>query len=170
MKPLSTKFAVGLIAAICLLSAGIAAGQIFNVPLVVSIGSTDAFQDIPAGVSQSTNVYASAVQLRGYVLAQGGVRTGTPTLTTSGSGCGGSAATVAGTDVSGIVTEGSTASTSCVITFSKAFVTAPECFVSLNNVADTALKCSTSTTAATVTQTSASSNSLNYLIVGAPGG
>ena len=41
---------------------------------------------------------------------------------------------------------------------------------SINNVADSSLKCATSTTALTVTQTSASSNVLNYLIVGLPGG
>ena len=150
--------------------ASIAAAQLVTGPLVTSIGSTDALLDIPNDTVASTTVYASVNQVRSYMLAQNSTHTTAPTLTTSGSTCGGSTATVSGADTSGIVTEGSSASTSCVITFAKAFVTAPECFVSINNVADASLKCATSTTALTVTQTSASSNVLIYLVVGVAGG
>jgi hypothetical protein len=149
---------------------GAAVAQIVTAPLVAAVSAADAFQDIPNGLTASTNVYASALQLRAFFLGQNSSQNAAPTLTTSTSICGGTGATVKGTGVSGQVTEAATASTSCVITFPVAYVTAPECFVSLNNVADTALKCSTSTTAATVTQTSASSNVLSYLIVGLPGG
>lgn len=144
--------------------------QPVQAPLVSTMGSADAFQDIYGGYGSTTNLYASIPQIRSYVLGQNSQHLTAPVPTITTSICGGSAATVSGTDTSGQVTEGSTASTSCVLTFAKAFATAPECFVSINNVADTALKCSTSTTAATVTQTSASSNVLNYLIVGLPGG
>lgn len=153
-----------------LLFAGAALAQIVVPSTVASINPGDLFQDIPNGVAATTNVYASALQLRAWMLGQNSAQNAAPTLTVTTSVCGGSTATVKGTGVSGQVAEGSTASTSCVITFPAAYLTAPECFVSLNNVADTALKCSTSTTAATVTQTSASSNVLNYLIVGLPGG
>jgi hypothetical protein len=154
-------------------AAGLAYAQVTTLPGVSFINPTDLFQDVPNGVAGTTSVYATGTQLRTFVLSQGGgvSHTGAPALTTSGSTCGGStAALTGGSDVSGQVAEGSSASTSCVITFSKAFVTAPECFVSLNNVADGSLKCATSTTALTVTQTSASSNVLNYLVVGLPGG
>lgn len=160
-----------LVGALAMLGlAGVAVAQIVTLPQVSAISSTDLFQDIQRGVPTSTTIYASAAQLRSWVLGQG-LHTAAPTLTTSTSVCGGStAAFTGGTDVSGQVAEGTTASTSCVITFATPFVSAPECFVSLNNVADTALKCATTTTAMTVTQTSASSNVLNYLVVGLPGG
>lgn len=156
--------------AIGLLIAGVAVAQIVTPPQVQTVNPADLFQDIPNGVSATTNVYASALQLRAWMLGQSSAQNAVPVLTTTTSVCGGSTATVKGTGVSGQVAEGTTASTSCVITFPVAYVTAPECFVSINNVADTALKCATSTTALTVTQTSASSNVLNYLIVGLPGG
>lgn len=148
--------------------AGAAQAQV-TLPTVTQINPGDLIQDIPNGFPQYTNIYASAAQVRSWMLAQG-IHTGTPVPTVTTSVCGGSTAAISGTDVSGQVAEGTTASTSCVITFAKAFATAPECFVSLNNVADTALKCATTTTTLTVTQTSAPSNVLNYLVVGLPGG
>jgi hypothetical protein len=158
----------GLALALC---ATTALAQPVSGPLVSTLNPGDSTQIQPNNAAAPTNVYATMTQMRATLLGQGGGHTGAPTLTTSTSVCGGStAALTGGTDVSGQVAEGTTASTSCVITFAKAFASAPECFVSLNNVADTALKCSTSTTALTVTQTSASSNVLNYLILGLPGG
>ena len=157
-------------AALMLGAAPLASAQTITPPQVTSIGATDLFQDIPNGQPATTNVYASALNLRSYMVGQAAGHTAAPTLTVSTSICGGSAATVLGTDLSGQITQGSTASTSCVVTFAKAFVTAPECFVSINNVVDTSLKCSTSTTALTITQTSAASNVTNYLVVGLPGG
>lgn len=162
------KIALGAAALVALCGAALA--QIVSPPQVASINGTDLFQDISRGVSTTTNYYATALQLRAFMLGQNSAQNAVPVLTTSGSTCGGSSATVSGTGVSGQVTEGSSASTSCVITFPVAYVTAPECFVSINNVADGSLKCATSTTALTVTQTSASSNVLNYLLVGVPGG
>lgn len=165
---LSLKIAL-LVAALAL--PGVALAQPVTGPLAATVSPGDTVQVLPGNIVYSTNVYATLTQMRATLLAQGSGHTGTPTLTTSTSICGGSTAVfTGGTDVSGQIAEGSSASTSCVITFAKAFTAAPECFVSINNVADTALKCATSTTAATVTQTSASSNVLNYLILGLPGG
>lgn len=163
---------LGLASILALFCAGgLAVAQITILPTVTSIAAGDLFQDLPGGVAKQTSVYASALQVRAFMLGQNSAQNAAPTLTTSTSVCGGSTAVLTGgTGVSGQVAEGTTASTSCVITFPVAYITAPECFVSLNNVADTALKCSTSTTALTVTQTSASSNVLNYLLVGLPGG
>lgn len=156
-------------AALLMGAAAPAAAQIAVLPQVTSVNASDLVQDIPRGVPGVTSVWATLSAIRSFALGQG-LHTGAPTLTTTTSVCGGTTAAVNGTDVSGQVAEGTTASTSCVITFATPFLTAPECFVSLNNVADTALKCAATTTAATVTQTSASSNVLNYLIVGLPGG
>jgi len=165
------KLWIGLGAA-AFLAGGVAFAQLVAVPTVGSIFTNDAFQDIPRGTTASTNVYATATQVRSWVFSQNSQHLATaPTLTTTTSICGGSTAVLtSGNDYQGQVAEGSTASTSCVITFATPYLTAPECFVSLNNVADTALRCSTTTTALTVTQTSAASNVLNYLIVGLAGG
>lgn len=149
---------------------GLAVAQIVSPTLVSTMYPGDLIKDIPEGVAASTNVYASILQVRSMVLGQNSQHLTAPTLTTTGSGCGGSAASVNGTDTSGQIAQGSTASTSCVVTFAKAYATAPECFVSINNVADSALKCSTTTTAMTITQTSAASNVTNYLVVGLAGG
>lgn len=166
---LNRKFILGALGLLAF--AGLAVAQITTAPLVPTVRPADAFLDIPNGQVSSTTQYASALQLRAFLLGQNSGQNAAPTLTTTTSICGGSTAVLTGgTGVSGQVAEGTTASTSCVITFPVAYVTAPECFVSLNNVADTALKCSTSTTALTVTQTSASSNVLNYLVLGLPGG
>lgn len=169
------KLLIGTAAIALLIGSGVAFAQTLNptginLPYVQAINIGDAFQDVVNGNPLVGNVYATAAQLRSYILGQNSQHLATPTPTVSTSICGGSAATVNGTDLSGQVTEGATASTSCVLTFATPFITAPECFVSLNNVADTALKCATSTTALTVTQTSASSHLMNYLVVGLPGG
>ena len=139
-------------------------------PKVPAMTAGALFPDIPNGQVYPTNYYASALQLRSFILGQNSQHLSAPTLTTSTSVCGGSTATVSGTDLSGQIAEGTTASTSCVVTFATAFATAPECFVSINGVADTALKCAATTTALTITQTSASSNAVNYLVVALPGG
>lgn len=147
-----------------------AEAQVTVLPQVPAIVAGDLFQDIQNGVAKSTNVYASSLQLRSYMIGQSAGHTGVPTLTTSTTVCGGAAGTVNGTDVSGQITQGSSASTSCVVTFATPFVTAPECFVSINNVADTVLKCATSTTALTITSGSQTAQLINYQVVGLPGG
>lgn len=162
------KMLFGLVAALAITGAAVA--QIVTAPLVSTINATDAFQDIVNGQVSSTNYYASALQLRAWMLGQNSAQNAVPVLTTSTTVCGGSTATVKGTGVSGQIAEGSSASTSCVVTFPVAYVTAPECFVSIDNVTDSSLKCATSTTAMTITKSSAASEKINYLALGLPGG
>lgn len=157
-------------AMLALAGAGATHAQSVTPPQVTTVNPTDLVQVIPNGVPQPNNVYASELNLRSFHLGQAAGHTAAPVLTTSTTVCGGSTATVLGTDVSGQITEGSSASTSCVVTFAKAFVTAPECYVSINNVTDSSLKCATSTTAMTITKSSAASELINYLILGLPGG
>lgn len=139
-------------------------------PQVQSVNPGDLFQDIPNGIPSAQNLYISLTNLRAAVLGLNIGHAGTPTLTTSTSVCGGSTATILGTDFGGAITQGSTASTSCVLTFAQAYATAPACVGSINNVADTAFKLATTTTAITFTQTSASSNVTNYICTALPGG
>jgi hypothetical protein len=70
---------------------------------------------------------------------------------------------VVGTDFSGTITAGSTASTSCVITFATAFVTAPNCVVGWASGPLAAMSWTESTTALTITQTSNASSVINYI-------
>ena len=164
-------FLAGGLAALALTSApALVQAQQVAPPTVSTMYPGDLFQDIINGYGTNTNQYASILQMRSFVLGQNSQHLTAPTLTTTTSVCGGTGATVKGTDTSGQIAEASTASTSCVVTFATPFASAPSCYVSINNVADTALKCSTSTTALTITQTSASSNVVNYLVIGLPGG
>lgn len=166
---LRNRVAVAFAVALCFAGSA-AVAQIVTIPYLTAMTAADAFQDIASGNPSTTNTYVTSQQIRSWVLGQNSQHLAAPTPTITTSICGGSTATLKGTDLSGQVTEGSTASTSCVLTFATAFVTAPECFVSIDNVTDSALKCHTTTTTMTVTQTSASSNVLNYLVVGLSGG
>lgn len=80
--------------------------------------------------------------------------------------CGGADAAIAGNDLAGVVTVGSTPSTACVITFATAFATAPACVVSWSAGPLAAMSYTISTTAITVAQTSTASNRLNYICIG----
>lgn len=161
------KYLFGIIGA--LLVAGAAIAQSIPVPLVQSMGNTDVIQVVPKGVPSAGNLYATALQLRSWILGQN-TTSGTPTLTTSTSVCGGTTATILGSNYAFSVTEGSTASTSCVVTFVPAFTTAPVCTAGLNNVTDASFKIATTATTLTATQTSASSNVLNVICMGQVGG
>jgi hypothetical protein len=69
---------------------------------------------------------------------------------------------IAGTDFAGVITAGSTASTSCVVTFGTAFQTAPNCVVTWQTGPLAAMSWTTSTTALTITQTSTGSVKIAY--------
>lgn len=71
--------------------------------------------------------------------------------------------TLVGTDFSGVITGGTTASTSCVVTFGTAFQTAPNCVVSWQTGPLAAMSWTTSTTALTITQTSNASSKIAYI-------
>lgn len=78
--------------------------------------------------------------------------------------CGTSPSTARGTDFGGEVTEGTTA-TGCTITFANAYTTAPFCVVSLQTQL-LAFAYTISTTAITVTNTSASGDKINWICNG----
>ena len=70
---------------------------------------------------------------------------------------------IVGTDFSGVITGGTTASASCVVTFGTAFQTAPNCVVSWQTGPLAAMSWTTSTTALTITQTSNASSKIAYI-------
>ncbi len=101
----------------------------------------------------------------GKIISQG---SGTPPALTS---CGTTPAIV-GTDVAGTVTMGTTA-TGCVITFNvpyAASATPPHCLVTWIATPLASQSYTTSNTAITLTQTSASNNVAKYFCVAQPGG
>lgn len=73
--------------------------------------------------------------------------------------------TLVGTDFQGTITGGTTASTSCVVTFGTAFQVAPNCNVSWKSGPLAAMSWSVSTTALTITQTSNASSQIVYTCV-----
>lgn len=164
-----SKLRVALIGGAAALAASYAVAQV-TLPIVATLNAGDYLGVVPLGFPSSQGQFATMTQVRTTAMAQAGGHGGTPTLTTSGSGCGGNTAVIDGTDVSGQVAQGSSNAVTCVMTFSKAYNTAPECFVSINGVADNSLKCATNATAATVTETNSTNEVLNYEIVGLPGG
>lgn len=88
---------------------------------------------------------------------------GSPAPTAPAAGCGTAASAITGTDFAGTVTVGTTPTTTCVVTFGTAFVTAPTCVVSPKSTILAAFSFATSTTALTVTQTSTASNTFTYI-------
>ena len=77
----------------------------------------------------------------------------------------GGSPTLIGTDFMGTITAGTTASTSCVVTFGTAFQTAPNCNVSWKSGPVAAMSWAVSTTALTITQTSQASAQIVYTCV-----
>lgn len=73
--------------------------------------------------------------------------------------------TLVGTDFQGTITGGTTASTSCVVTFGTAFQVAPNCNVSWKSGPLAAMSWAVSTTALTITQTSNASSQIVYTCV-----
>lgn len=108
----------------------------------------------------------------GYDNVQGGIYLPGHLLTTTrigpapsvtGSTCGTTAPSVVGTDFAGVITVGTSATTSCVLTFGTAFGAAPVCVLTPKSAILAALSYSTSTTALTITQTSTASNTIAYI-------
>lgn len=145
-KLVSTAFVVGL--ALC---AGFAVAQ--NISKSVQL-SQDASGLV--GYDTSNNIY-----IPGHLnsTTRGGpapvlsacITGGTPSLT--------------GTDFMGTIVAGTTASTSCVVTFGTAFVVAPNCNVSWKTGPLAAMSWAVSTTALTITQTSNASSQIVYTCV-----
>jgi hypothetical protein len=162
------KSFVKLLLAVALaLTPQLAIAQI-TLPLVTAINPGDLFQDIPNGNPYPTNYYASGTQLRGFLLGGNVVRSAEkPVLT----GCITGGGTIVGNDSAFILTGGSTASTSCVATFTTAWVSTPICSVTSQTAPATSTPSYTvSTTAVTITQASGSSNVYDVICVGQAGG
>lgn len=85
----------------------------------------------------------------------------TPNTTAPGLSSCGTSPSISGNDVAGEVTMG-TSATGCIITFNAAYVAAPYCTVTWQNTPLASQSYTVSTTAITLTQTSTSSNKVNY--------
>lgn len=161
-----------VLAAALLCGIGIAVAQTYTPPQITTLSDTDLFQDLPNGTAQPGNQYVTGKSLRGYVFGGGAfgtssIHTGKPALTSCITGSG----TIVGTDYSFTLTGGSTASTSCVATFSVAFNATPNCVVSSQTApATTTPSYTVSTTAVTITQASNSSEVYNVICVAQAGG
>lgn len=139
---------IGLILA---LGAGLAWAQSANRALQISQDST--------GQIGYDNVQGS-VFLPGHLLSTTKVG---PVPVLSACITGGSPLLV-GTDFAGVLTAGTTASTSCVVTFGTAFQTAPNCVVTWQAGGPPATySWTTSTTALTITQASTASSKIAYI-------
>lgn len=136
---------------ILLLGVGLALAQSANQAIQIS-------QD-PLGKVGYDNVQGG-IYLPGHLLTT--TRLG-PAPTVTGSTCGTTTPSVTGTDFAGVITVGTSATTSCVLTFGTAFGTAPVCVLTPKSAILAALSYATSTTALTITQTSTASNTIAYI-------
>jgi hypothetical protein len=124
--------------------------------------SLQASQDAtgPFGVDTNNNLY---VQNNRHLLTSNNASS-PPVLSACITG---GTPTLVGTDFAGLITSGTTASTSCVVTFGTAFVTAPNCAVTWQTGPLAAMSWTTSTTALTITQTSTASVKIAYICTSA---
>jgi hypothetical protein len=136
-------------ALILALGLSLAVAQTINKSIATSQDPTGAI-----GIDTANNVYFPA-----HVLAVGSA----PTVTS----CGVTGVLISGTDWYGQVTVGSSAATSCTITFAKPYLAAPACILAPSNGLIAAFSWTTSTTAITVTQTSTASDVFSYICSGA---
>lgn len=168
------KLLVSAAAAALLIAGGMALAQTIGVPAFTTLSDTDLFQDVVNGIPQAQSQYVLGKNLRAYIFGGGTygvstIHTGTPVLT----GClsGGTSGGISGTDYAFILTGGTTASTSCIATFSVAFTKTPICTVVSQTAYGTTTPAYTvSTTAVTITQSSQASEIYDATCVGQPGG
>lgn len=156
------------VAAVALLEAGVAIAQLAPSLAYLTTGAdADAFQDVQGGYPTSTNKYLSGTVLRSYIFGSNTLHTAAPVLT----GCSGGSGTIAGTDYAFILTGGTTATTSCVATFSVAFNSTPVCtVVSQTAPATTTPSYAVTKTAITITQATNSSEVYDAVCVSLAGG
>ena len=127
---------------------------------------TDLLQDISQGVfSSSNNQYVTAANLQSWIFDSNLGHAVKPTVTP----CGTTAIANVGTDWAGTVTVGSSATTSCVLTFGLAFTNVPSCVVTSQSQL-TSFAYAVTAAAITITQTSTASNKWNYVCVAQAGG
>ena len=131
------------------LTGTIAIGQTVNKALQLSQDASGAF-----GVDTTNNVY-----FPGHILANGNAA---PTPTISGTGV----PTIAGNDVQGIITMGTSGTTATAI-FGRAFVTAPTCVASTNVTLASPLAITAGATNISITQPATSGNKVSYICLSA---
>lgn len=134
------------------LAGSVAIGQTFTKALQLSQDTSGAF-----GVDASNNLYFANKIMSPTGVA--GVRN-TPTITGSGT------PTVAGTDLAGTITMGTSATTATLV-FGTAYGAVPNCLVVPQNAFTTTnISYTTVTTSIAMTQNSTSGNKVNYLCTG----
>src|SRR4029079_7684099 len=134
---------------VLLLAGGLSYAQTIVRAIQLSQDTSGAF-----GVDANNGVY-----FPGHILSTG---TGRPAPTLGACITGGSP-TLVGTDTAGTITAGSTASTSCTVTFGTAYAVAPTCTVAWASGPLAAMSWTTSTTVLTITQTSNASSKIMYI-------
>lgn len=92
------------------------------------------------------------------------------TGTTPGIGTCGTSPSISGSDLAGTITTGSTATTSCTITFASAKAAAPYCVATPEGAANSGLFTTTGTTTLVLSYTSATSAKFNYHCTARSGG
>lgn len=134
-------------AVILALASTFAIGQTINKALQLSQDATGAF-----GVDSNSGVY-----FPGHILNTGNANPVPSVVSSAGS------PTVAGTDVGGTITMG-TSATGVNLAFGRAYVTAPSCVVSWRGpiTTTTPMAYTTTTTGVALTQGSTSSNKIDY--------
>lgn len=133
-----------------------------TLPAPVSMGTSDRVQVIPGGQPTAQSFYATLTQFRAWVLGGASGHSGTPVLTSCGTG----SPAVTGTDLAFRVTTG-TSATGCVATFSTAFSSTPTCVAVNQTAPGTSTPAYTvSTTAVTLVQASGSGLIWNVVCIG----
>lgn len=136
--------------------------------LILAFGIALAFAQ---SANQGIQISQDPTGTIGYDSVQGGVYLPGHFLTTTrkgpapsvtGATCGTTTPSVVGTDTAGVITVGTSATTSCVLTFGTAWGVAPVCILTPKSAILAALSYTTSTTALTITQTSTASNTIAY--------
>lgn len=149
-----------------MVAAAVAIAQTVQVPAPQSMGVNDRIQVIPNGQPSAQSVYGTLTQLRAWVLGGASGHSGTPVLTSCGTG----SPAISGSDSAGTVTAGTNA-TGCVITFAAAYVGVPYCVVTSQVAPGTSTPAySVTATAITLVQASQSGNKWDYICVARAGG
>ena len=150
----------------------ITGGCIDGTPIGANTASTGAFSTLSA---TGTSNLSGATNLKGTLVTFGN-SAGTPTHVATAqatapalTSCGGGTPAITGTDEAGIVTMG-TSATGCVITFNVAYTSTPFCVVTWIATPLASQSYVTSTAAITLTQTSTSSNVVQYICRAPSGG
>lgn len=154
------KFLIGALASLGLLASAAVAQVVLPNPS--SMGINDVIEVIPNASPTAGNVYATLTQMRAWILGGKSGHSGTPAI----SSCGTGTPTIVGTDNAFTVTQGTT-TTGCVLTFAVPFTVAPTCVAVNQTAPGTSTPAYTiSTTAITLVTASTSGEIWNVMCTG----